>query len=119
MGSSSSGSDSDSEREAIYHCAHCPKAYTRRDYLQRHELNRGCPSPGPGRAADDRYETAVGVPRLREAVRAARRAPPAHGRVLQAAGGLARPRLESPEAAEVAAAARSSPLCQWRCYRGP
>ncbi len=47
MGSSSSGSDSDSEREAIYHCAHCPKAYTRRDYLQRHELNRGCPPPVP------------------------------------------------------------------------
>jgi hypothetical protein len=29
---------SDSER--IYACQHCPKRYARKDYLERHELNR-------------------------------------------------------------------------------
>ncbi|BEJ09842.1 hypothetical protein CcaverHIS641_0607570 [Cutaneotrichosporon cavernicola] len=42
MDSSSLASASDSGRdelESVYRCAHCPKEYTRRDYLQRHELN--------------------------------------------------------------------------------
>ncbi|KLT44558.1 hypothetical protein CC85DRAFT_283496 [Cutaneotrichosporon oleaginosum] len=29
-----------SDTDRIYACQHCPKRYARKDYLERHELNR-------------------------------------------------------------------------------
>lgn len=30
----------ESDTDRIYVCSHCPKRYARKDYLERHELNR-------------------------------------------------------------------------------
>ncbi|CAK9782713.1 unnamed protein product [Cutaneotrichosporon oleaginosum] len=55
---STNPSESAPALEPAYCCSHCPKTYTRRDYLQRHELNHTqpqsvCPTCGKGFARGD------------------------------------------------------------------